>query len=268
MVVIMPPFQVMRSFSSLGLITAGLIASHGSHIDIPVHALSDRFQTSQVVFAAPQLPPNQDAPRGRRQGGASRGPCLLDETLTALTPVTQGQVLGLTTRDRPTFWFYIPGRTHSDVPIQFVLQDESDEYVHQETITPSELQAGIVSFTVPETAPALEVGKTYNWTVAVSCNSAHSYTSVFVKGAVQRVAPNAELQHLTSATPLDQASLYAANGIWYDALTILATLRQANPNDLQVNHAWNDLLQQVELGSIAPSPLIACCIFSQSDRLH
>jgi len=52
---------------------------------------------------------------------------------------------------------------------------------------------------------------------------------------------------IARAQPLDQAAIYAENGIWYDALTILGNLRREDPDNLDVLNAWIELLGVLEL---------------------
>ncbi|MBD2459789.1 DUF928 domain-containing protein [Oscillatoria sp. FACHB-1407] len=262
MLAIQPPFHVMRSVCSFGLILTSLLTAV---VQSSARATSDPLNQEQVVFVAPQPPLDQGAPSGRRQGGASRGPCRNYETLTALTPVTSdGKVWGLTTLDRPTFWFHIPNTLTDDVPVEFVLQDSEDNYVYRTRASALETQSGIISVSLDASERTLEVGKTYHWTFSIYCDAAHPSASVFVRGSVQRIAPSSELeQQLSTATPLQQASVYAANGIWYEALTLLATLKQHNPGDSRTSTAWTELLEQADLGAIAPAPIVSCCTFDQ-----
>ncbi|NJL09662.1 MAG: DUF928 domain-containing protein [Calothrix sp. SM1_7_51] len=50
-------------------------------------------------------------------------------------------------------------------------------------------------------------------------------------------------------------SLYAANGIWFDSITLLAQLRQKNPNDSSLAADWQSLLQSIKLENLAPASL-------------
>ncbi|MDX2215019.1 MAG: DUF928 domain-containing protein [Oculatellaceae cyanobacterium bins.114] len=252
---IQPPSHFMRSVCSFGLLTTSLFTLAFQQ---PAQAIGHQLHLSQIVFAAPQPPADQGAPSGRRQGGASRGPCRDYENLTALTPVTsQGKVWGLTTLDRPTFWFHIPNNLGNDVPIEFVLQDEADNYVYRTAFDAPTTQSGIINIDLSSSSETLEVGKTYYWTFSIYCDAAHPSASVFVRGSVERVPlPDNLEQQLRTANPLEQAFLYAANGIWHDALTQLALLKQTNPNDLRINTAWVELLEQAGLEATATAPIV------------
>ena len=79
-------------------------------------------------------------------------------------------------------------------------------------------------------------------------------------GWVQRISPSLTLtSQLKQATPQQQATLYAQNGIWFDALTTLAEQRLANPQDARLSEDWNNLLKAVGLEKLTTTPLIQCC---------
>ncbi|HEY9624889.1 MAG TPA: DUF928 domain-containing protein [Crinalium sp.] len=218
-----------------------------------------RTEISQLIWAAPPNPPDQGSPVGRRQGGASRGPCRDYASLLALMPLNAGKVWGTTVSDRPTFWFYLPTSSTS-TSVEFVVQDSNDNYVYKTAFDAPSSPSGIVSVSIPSTAPALEVNKTYSWTFSVSCEATRPSSAVYVQGQIYRTAISEDLQRrIAAAPPLEQAALYAANGVWQDSLTLLAHLRQNNPPTPALETAWNQLLQQADLGDIAPSPLISCC---------
>lgn len=212
---------------------------------------------SKVKFVPP-LPPDQDAPSGRRQGGASR--CSDCENnvlpLTALVPGDRSKsFLALTALEYPTFWFYVPASS-GDRPVEFVLQDEQDNYIYKTTFATSGTPAGIISIPLPPTARPLEIGKQYHWTLSIQERS----NSVFVQGFVQRVALNSTLMsQLKVATPKERIALYAANGIWQDTLTLLAELRRSHPQDYTLAPEWVNLLRSVGLDNIATKPVVQCC---------
>lgn len=228
-----------------------------------------------LIYNAPP-PPDQGAPGGRSRGGSGRGPCKNYQSLTPLVPVTKGAtkdfVWGLTASEHPTFWFDVPERLTAQVPIEFVLLDTVGNYVYQKKLTVPETLAGIVKFSVPSTAPALEVGKRYNWTFSIYCDPESPSAAVSVRGSVQRVALDPALMRQLEAakTPLERAALYANQGIWHDALTTLGEqLSGSKPKDSAmvapsrstegIAAAWANLLRQVNLGNSASDPIVPCC---------
>jgi hypothetical protein len=81
---------------------------------------------------------------------------------------------------------------------------------------------------LPETAPALNLDQSYNWTVALVCNPKRRTEDSVIGGWIQRKALTAEFQQkLTDArTDLDRANLYAQSQFWYDAISLLITSDQ------------------------------------------
>lgn len=223
-------------------------------------------EPSTVRFVPPP-PPNYDAPSGRRKGGASR--CLECKSptlpLTALVPGDRAEsALVLTATEYPSFWFYIPPTLTPNRAIEFVLQDDRDNYIYKTTFPSLETSAGIVHIPIPPTVPPLVVGRRYQWTLSVQ----EPTNSVFVQGFMQRVAiaPNLSTQ-LKVATPRERIALYAARGIWQDALSELAQLRRQNPEDTSLATEWIELLQSVGLGNIATQPFIQCCTSELVERI-
>lgn len=245
----------------------------------PSEVNTNHLNSVPLIYNAPP-PPDQGAPGGRSRGGSGRGPCKNYQSLTPLVPVTKGAtkdfVWGLTASEHPTFWFDVPERLTAQVPVEFVLQDTAGNYVYKQKLTVPETSAGIVKLSVPSTAPALEVGKRYNWTFSIYCDPESPSAAVSVKGSVQRVALDSALesQLKDAKTPLERAALYANKGIWHDALTTLGEqLSGSKPKDSamvaparsaeSLAAAWANLLQQVNLGNSASDPIVPCCTAEQ-----
>lgn len=217
------------------------------------------LQQQQVIFNDP-TPPNQGSPGGRQRGGASRGPCRQFEPLTALVPAKQGIVWGQTTSDRPTFWFYLPAPLTEQTPIEFTLQDVNDNEVYHTRLTAPGTRSGLIQLSIPPTAPALAVNQPYLWTLSVYCNPNKPSEAVFVQGMIQRVRLDANPQNRQPASDrLEQVRFYAANGIWYNAMNLLADLYRAEPSDRQLASTWAALLKQANLENLTTVPFSSCC---------
>lgn len=115
---------------------------------------------------------------------------------------------------------------------------------------------GIVSLNLPVTAP-LEINKKYQWYVKIYCNQQKSSASVFIRSWVERVVlkPELERQLQIVTTARERIAIYAKNGIWYSALTDLAKLRLAEPQNTTVNNDFAKLLQDVGLQNLAQKPI-------------
>ncbi len=217
-----------------------------------------------LIFKTPPPPPNIGAPSQRKAGG-SRG-CMdvnvqnmqsKNKILTALAPEYSGSqlVLGLTTQVRPTFWFYVPYKSDSTYA-KLVLEDELNQTIYKTPLTGT---PGVVSVSLPSTSEALKIGKRYHWYFNIYCKQDNQFLTS-IEGDVQLQPLNPIVQsQLDKATPQQQVALYAANGIWYEALTTLANLRRTSPQDTNLASDWASLLESVGLQNIAAEPIVDCC---------
>lgn len=260
----------MKKITYACTITLVLVSSASYAVPISVQPIvfSNKLANDgQLRFTPPPLPPS-GTPIGRRRGAAGRGKCALEPPLTALMPATEqaegkvDYVWAKTSAKYPTFWFYVPYSTPSLRSIEFVLQDEQDNDIYRTPVKVPQ-NPGIVSFRLPSTATPLAAGKMYHWffKINVDCNQQQqSEVKDYVEGWVQRVNldPNLTSQ-LQTATPQRRIALYAANGIWQDALTESANLRLVNTENTTLQADWAELLQSAGLGNLALKPIVQCC---------
>ncbi len=205
-------------------------------------------------------PPDQGAPTGRRQGGATRGDCLAYQDLTALIPQVEGVVWSQTASAAPRFFFYIPQALNSAVPLEFVIQDSDDNYAFYEEFA-VEAEAGILAVAVAPDAE-LAIDESYSWTFSVYCDAERPSASVSVSGTVQRVAEAIApiSTESTSEAQLEQLRQYAAAGIWHEAIALAFDLHKADPSSVEFLETLEALLEQSGLTDIAPTaPVLACC---------
>lgn len=195
---------------------------------------------------------------GRKGGTATRGDCLTKGI--PLTPLVPASNLGLTVKEYPTFWFYVPYKPNEAMSGEFSLQDEQDNDVYR---TPFTLAGtpGIVSISIPSTKAPLEIGKSYRWYFKIYCSPQESSSPAFVQGWVRRMSLNdinrdLENQLKAGKTPLERIALYAENGIWHETLTGLAELRRTSPRDVTLDKYWADLLITVGLEMLFQEPIV------------
>jgi hypothetical protein len=218
---------------------------------------SNRTATnSKIQFLRPAIPPGT-APGGRRAGGGRRSSCAtVNPKLTALVPVTEvapniQHVWGLTTVERPTFWFYMPYTQSDSYPTEFVLQDQEANLVYTTNVSLPE-QPGIISVAIPSNIQALFFDQQYRWFLKVYCDGTKQSPPIYVEGVVRRVNLSPTVaQQLTRARPQQQAAIYAENGVWFQVLGTLAELHKNNPQDAAIQAAWKNLLTEVGLDEVA-----------------
>jgi Domain of Unknown Function (DUF928) len=206
-----------------------------------------------------KIPP-KGAP-GRRADGGSRSECsVLDKGIIALIPATN---IGLTISERPTFWFYIPYSASVNNSGKFQLLSEQD--VVYETNIQIVGTPGIIGINLPKDSQKLETNKKYRWIFSYNCNKeAPVGGNLSVNGSVERVpiARGLKKKLESAKTPEEKIALYAENGLWYDLLAVLVSERQLNPQNVQLENAWKDLLEQtpeVQLNVLVRESVVSCC---------
>ncbi|WGV26505.1 DUF928 domain-containing protein [Halotia branconii] len=213
-------------------------------------------------FKQPKLPKN-GAPTGRRRAGAGRNPeCPTSLTrLTALVPGdAEASFSASTVAENPTFWFYVPQLPQTTRSGEFVLQVLDGKDVKNVSRTPLTLsgESGIISITLPSQSQySLKADKKYHWYFHIYCGDPQKTSENFyVDGFVQREMLTQTLNSQLKAAKSREYIAYSTNDIWYDALTNLAQLHHANPQNATINNDWFDLLNVVGLPDIAKEPIV------------
>ncbi|NEQ26004.1 MAG: DUF928 domain-containing protein, partial [Microcoleus sp. SIO2G3] len=197
---------------------------------------------------------------GRQRGGARRTDCPDLRALTALVPVTEIQtqtlpetyVGGTTTAEYPTFWFYVPASLDADLRAEFILQDDTGANIYRinsADFPASEQTPGLIGIALPASIAPLEMGRVYRWYFNLNCGSE---VPLSVQGGIERIPLDPNLANqLANASAQEQANLYLANGIWYDAATVLAQLHRTHPTDATIESSWINLLRSIGLEDLA-----------------
>lgn len=225
-----------------------LLIAHSSILSPLVKAdTSKKSSISQILTL-----PNRGAPGTRRAGAASRNLCDRSEPLTALVPGTN---FGLTSKERPTFWFYVPYTT--GIAGEFLLTDASGKEVYRRTVIVSGTP-GIISINLPKTASPLEVDGRYTWNFSAICQK----ETFLVQGEVIRVTLADEInRQLETVTAKERLFILAENGLWFDLVTEFIYLLPNSSQDTDLQQEWVTLWHKVDLVYIASKSLTSCCTF-------
>lgn len=274
-------FKTFSLTLSVGLAVSATLPAIASIKD---NAVSQGSRNRSEIVLAQRLSRLRFKVRGirpsmSREGGISRSPDATAScaggpvTVTSLLPKTNVAQLAekekieieKTVAKRPTFFIHVSQTSAQEA--EFILKKkigedkdgkpvyDEDNYIDQTVALPK--NPGIVSISLPADADALEVGQSYYWTFQVICNSSDRTKDVTVDGAVQRIELDSSLaKKLQQAEPRDRPAIYTEAEIWTDALSTLADLRKANPNDQQLQDDWKDLLSSVGLDKVAQATVI------------
>lgn len=188
--------------------------------------------------------PGESAP-SNSVGGGVRGDA--PKVMIALVPPSQQ---GRTVSARPTFFVYLPPTVSKE--ILFTLLDEEGNE-HYQTRLKISGEGGIVSVTLPQDAPELEIGKNYVWFFEpIQPDGIVRPSNYVATGWVKRVETTGST---ASTSPVDEATALGKAGIWYDTLNILAQAIRSQPGNASLAKEWQELLQQVGLNAIATQPI-------------
>lgn len=200
---------------------------------------------SSIALAQLKIVYNPPSPKESRSeeinSGATRG-CQKDLAgiVTLLAPTNH---VGLTVSNRPTLFFNLSKTSPVPVLLTLAAIDGREPIVEQRLHLDS---SGLKSFTLPPEVE-LEEGKTYVWTITLVCNWVRLSENFDLQQSLKRVAVSQkliqQLAQVQKSNARERSRLYAANGIWYDAVTNLlkGSSEEETIRDLQ------DLIEQVGL---------------------
>lgn len=236
----------MRVKFKLSLIIILLIS-----VEIIINLMPALAQISPRIQLAndPPVPPTTTKPINGRGSGTRSEFCEHTKfDLKPLLPLIDGNYSGLTLKEHPTFWFYVPYKTESISSGKFVLQDNEENAIYELSFKLPK-SPGFISISIPNTAKPLEKNKPYKWKLRLDCASKTSDTPFdFTQGWIQRVElANLETQ-LRTAKPEERVKLYIENKIWYDAASDFA-------NNQKNQEAWFKLLKAVGLEQLKQEPI-------------
>jgi Domain of Unknown Function (DUF928) len=190
------------------------------------------------------VPPLRSAPGGR-VGGSTRGAGVMP-ILSALAP----DHTGLTVQEQPALFWYLAGT--SPYPVELTITDDRSPQPLFETRIVAPIQAGIQRIRLAEAGVHLSKGVPYRWAVALVVDPASPSRDNIAGGTIERVEiPKGLRAKLKQAGKPQTPSIYAQAGLWYDALTSIADLLEAAPNDPALRQQQTALLEQVGLRQIA-----------------
>lgn len=279
--------MLIKSYSRLVTLFFALSVELVISSILPATAISSYTEQQQLAFSHGELIAQRRSRRSRLRfkvpgikpsrnlgAGAARGNCGVVGAKTvqmrALLPNTK---IGLTTTGHPTVFFQISPTSVEEAKF-ILLNAKGDTIIYEKTFSLNKT-GGVLSFTLPADADALEVGEEYTWELAVLCDPDDQVGNPRVQGSVKRIEPSSMFtQKLANAPIRDRVVLYAEGdqnsgvegGYWYDAIKTLADLRLANPNDPTLISDWKELLDSAGLSAVDQELLLSCCTSSPSSR--
>lgn len=226
----------ITTVSSMGLLALSLSIGTG----ISLSTLSSPVQAQEEVT---YVPPDVGAPT-RRAGAGTRADGEI--MLYPLAPEHTGQVLA----KQPTLYWFVSAQPQ--LPVRIMIKEAKsldkpllEEYLQVET-------QGIHSFSLADYGVTLAQDVVYEWSVALI--TPEKTARLLASATIKRVAvPETVLETWANAKEAALPRLYAAAGLWYDALDVLsrqiANLSDEAQQPLKSTRA--SLLKQVNLEQVA-----------------
>ena len=186
--------------------------------------------------------------RGRpvnRVGGGTRGNQDHSPRLVALVP----NHTGLTIHSQPVLYWFFSG--HVPDQLEFTLIDEEGiEPVLEKNIHWPE-KDGMACIRLSDFDIHLIQGVDYQWFVAAIPDPEQRSKDIVASGRIRRIAPSKGLMNkLNHANNMEIPGIYAEEGLWYDALSTISALIDADPNNKVLWNTRSDLLQQAGISRI------------------
>ncbi len=161
----------------------------------------------------------------------------------------------VTIAERPTLLLHVPDRGGYTVDISVAL-DITTLYEGTVTLPPA---AGIVQLPLPTSLPALTIARPYEVALTIFCDQRDLKQVRTLTYPITRVAVPGTVHPQATGDSLQFVNDLAKAGIWFDAVSSLAALRQSQPTSPVIEAEWRELLQSVALDGLADQPLLDCC---------
>ncbi|NBD14766.1 MAG: DUF928 domain-containing protein [Cyanobacteria bacterium] len=236
---------------SLLLVSTSLLANP------PVHPVVSAQEMDSPILDVVFNPPDDDQPLTSSGGGSRGRNCPGDATEVSpyLVPVVPQDFAGLTTQGRPSILVYV-GDTSASKAFFSIKGDQQENHYYTSVDLPQ--TPGIIRIDLPEDGPELAINQNYSWYFALMCNDQLRPDSPTVAGQIKRVTLDPSLSSPAvdeDNALVNQVALYSEAGIWYETATLLAALRQAEPDNRAIAQAWDNLLTTAGLEAISNQPI-------------
>jgi len=209
-------------------------------------AAADKDEASARAAPPPVVtynPPLRGAPQ-TRVGAGTRG-----SGGAAVLQVLAPDHAGLTTVAQPTLYWYAstPGAARFEV----ALIDEEGIDPLLEVDAGDGKVAGIRHLNLGDYGVSLQPCVPYQWSVALVADADNRSSDLVASGVIERIEPEEGLsRRVENGSGTALVSIYASEGIWYDALHEISSQIAASPEDASLLAIRNSLLEQVGLQAV------------------
>lgn len=203
--------------------------------------------------------PETGRTQGTRQQLITRGAENCPAPVQPLTALISPQASDYTFSAYPSFWFFVPFSHEQVEKLEFLLYDESEMKTIYRTQLRAPSQAGLIEVKIPEQAEyALKESQQYRWYFFLDCKDSPSLQpDLEVNGWITRRPLTQNVSRkIQSAHLLSTYLAYQNHNAWYDAVTYVAEILRANPDDPSARTIWDNLLACLQLPWVAQVPFV------------
>jgi hypothetical protein len=190
-------------------------------------------------------PPKLGKP-ARTVGGGSRGSKDKVPALFVVAPEHVGQ----TTSAKPSLFYFVDRVPDSSIRVEFTLLDEDGVEPLVEAVLPTPKRAGVHRIRLADHGVNLAAGTEYEWSVSLVLDQNERSKDIVATSWIDRIPESGELKSRLASEGAT-ASVYAEEGLWYDAIGALSDEIDEDPGNVQLAERRADLLRQVGLDTIA-----------------
>jgi len=209
--------------------------------DATPHVSSAPKPAARPVYQPPKL-----GKPARTVGGGSRGSQAKVPALFVVAPDHVGQ----TTSAKPSLFYFIDRVPDPSIRVEFTLLDEDGVEPLVETALPTPKRAGVHRIRLSDHGVQLAAGTEYEWSVSLVLDPNERSKDIVATSWIDRIPESGELKSRLASEGAT-ATVYAEEGLWYDALAALSDEIDGNPGNVQLAEQRAELLRQVGLDAIA-----------------
>jgi hypothetical protein len=232
----------MRKHRTLLIVyTIGLISLAGG----PAFSQKAAEPANANEQAPTYRPPQRGAPASR-VGGGSRGISEASAQVSAIAP----DHTGLTRYEQPTLYWYVSGPVSA--PIEITLIDDISVKPLIVYSLPKGIAEGLHEIKISDSNVRLKTGIEYRWHVALVLDPDQRSKDVIASATIRRATlPEDVLSRLDRNQGRAAVRAYAEQGLWYDAIDVLAKQFRHDPANTLLRRDFQSLLMQVGLDQFA-----------------
>lgn len=183
-----------------------------------------------------------------RVSGGTRG---AENNKGTILEVLAPEHTGLTLSLQPTLcWFQ---SSAAKTKMEITINDERTPTPVFEKALDSHGKEGIRCLNLADYKVTLTPGIEYQWFVAIVPDPEQRAIDLVGSGLISVIKPSEELAKRLADTPkgIETVALYASEGLWYDTISSLMAIIEANPGDKKLHELRASILEKAGLSEAA-----------------